>query len=99
MFQGNSDNVRTRVVILYTIIMKRKIKVIGNLPKHNQFIAIIAEGKVNSKRTRGKSFFEEIFQQNGWKNSRRQRVTDMNGYDDEALESNDDDTIIRTVCV
>jgi len=45
-------------------IMERKIKLIGHQLRHNKFITIIMEGKINGKRTRErprKSFFEEIF--------------------------------------
>jgi hypothetical protein len=49
-------------------IMKRTIKLIGHLLRHNVFITIIMEGKIEGKRSRGrprKSFFEEIFRRMG----------------------------------
>lgn len=45
-------------------IMKSKMELIGHLIRHNEFITIIKEGKINGKRTRERlrrSFFEEIF--------------------------------------
>jgi len=48
-------------------IMKRKIKLIGQLLRHNVFITIIIEGKIAGKRTRGRpcKTFEEIFRRMG----------------------------------
>lgn len=50
---------------------KRKIMlIIELLLRHNQFIIIIEDGKINGRRTRGrphKSIFEEIFQRLGFR--------------------------------
>lgn len=46
--------------------MKEKIKLIEeHLLKHNRFITVIMEGKINGKRPRI-SFFEELFQRVGF---------------------------------
>jgi len=36
---------------LMNTIMKRKVKLIGHLIRHNEFITIIMEGKIDGKRT------------------------------------------------
>jgi len=57
------DEVNEKWTLMNTI-MKIKIKSIWHLLRHNEFITIIVEWIVNSKRTRErrrKSFFEEIF--------------------------------------
>ena len=49
-------------------IIKRTIKLIGHLLRHNVFITIFMEGKIEGKRYRRrprKSFFEEIFHRMG----------------------------------
>lgn len=46
-------------------IMKRKIKLIGHLLRHNTFITNIIEGKMEGRRPRGrprKMYFEDIFE-------------------------------------
>ncbi|KAI5755057.1 hypothetical protein M8J77_013699 [Diaphorina citri] len=48
---------------LMKTLMKRKIKLVGHLLRHNDFITNILEGKVEGRRPRGrprKSYFEDI---------------------------------------
>lgn len=50
---------------LITSIMKRKVKLVGHLLRHNEFITNIIEGRVLGRRPRGrpwKSYFDDIQQ-------------------------------------
>jgi hypothetical protein len=57
------DEFNKKRTMINTII-KKKIKLIGYLLRHNEINIIVIKGKINGKRIRGrqrKSFFEEIF--------------------------------------
>jgi hypothetical protein len=75
-------------------VLKRTIELIGHLLRHNVFVIIIMEGKIEGRRSRGrpcKSFFEEIFRRMGcW------HMKNMIGYNNKAwtLEAHDDDISI-----
>jgi hypothetical protein len=61
------DEINEERTVMNTIL-KRRIKLIGHLLRHNVFITIFMEGKIEGKRYRRrprKSFFEEIFHRMG----------------------------------
>lgn len=74
----------------------------GHLLRHNEFIIIIMEEKINGKRTRErprKSFFEDIFYRmcfTIFQQLKGRHVTDTNGYNDKvcSLEADDDDVSV-----
>lgn len=54
---------------IITAIMKREMKLIGHLLKHNDFVTNILEGNIMGKRSRRRprqSFFNDIKQQMGF---------------------------------
>lgn len=69
-------------------IMKRKIKGIGHLLKHNQFTTIITERKIRPRERLHTSLFHKS--SNGWvllytNSLRRQQVIDINVYNGKAF--------------
>lgn len=78
-------------------IIKRKLKIIRRLLRHNRFIAIALQGKITVNKLEGdnvnhclkKSLNRRNFHRID--NSRKQRVTDMNDNDDKAWYSKADD--------
>jgi hypothetical protein len=77
----DEDN-ETRTMVNTT--MKRKIKLIEHLLRHNEFITIITDGKTNGKKTLGrphKSFFEKVLRRTSLTSHQTLRRTACDRYE------------------